>query len=174
MRRLFCYLIAVLILMPAAILNAQDRPNFSGQWTITPDAPAGSRAPRGDMGSGWGSPITVTQNDATLTVQYAFFGRGDMQPPFKFVYALNGSETRNTVMMGHGIQAMVSKTRWEGNKLIITTVHTFTDPQTGKPATTEVRQTLSLESPKSLQVETTRNGALGGTPSISRSVYTRN
>ena len=169
MRRL-----AVLFLMLSAILQAQDRPNFSGQWTIAPESVAGARGTRGDMGSGWGSPITVSQNEATLTVQYAFFARGDMQPPLKFVYALNGSETRNTVMMGQGIQAQLSKVRWDGNKLIITTVHTFTNPQDGKPATTEVRQTLSLESPKSLLVETTRSGVLGGAPSTSRTVYAKN
>jgi hypothetical protein len=163
-----------LILIIATVVEAQDRPDFSGQWTITQNAPAGSSAARGDMGSGWGSPIMVSQNDATLTVQYAFFGRGDMQPPFKFVFALNGSETRNTVMMGHGIQSMLSKARWEGNKLIITTVHTFTSPQNGQPATTEVRQTLSLESPKSLLIETTRSGVLGGAPSTSRTTYVKN
>jgi hypothetical protein len=77
-------------------------------------------------------------------------------------------------MMGHGIQSMLSKARWEGNKLIITTVHTFTSPQNGQPATTEVRQTLSLESPKSLLIETTRSGVLGGAPSTSRTTYVKN
>ena len=66
---------------------------------------------RGDMGSGWGSTITITQDAARLTVEYAFFSRGDMQPPLKFVYALDGSETKNSVMMGRGIQGQTSRRR---------------------------------------------------------------
>ena len=113
--------------------------------------PAARRdAPRsGDMGSGWGSNITITQDASRLTVEYMFFARGDMQPPLKFVYALDGSETRNSVMMGRGIQAQTSKTAWDGDKLVITTVHTFAHPETGQPMTIEVKQTLSLESPAS-------------------------
>src|SRR4029434_7956929 len=91
-------------------------------------------ASSGDMGSGWGSNITVTQDANRLTVEYAFFARGDMQPPLRFVYALDGSESKNSVMMGRGIQMQVSKTAWDGDKLVITTTHTFADPATGKPA----------------------------------------
>jgi hypothetical protein len=123
------------------------------------------------MGSGWGSTITITQDASRLTVEYAFFGRGDMQPPLKFVYALDGSETKNSIMMGRGIQAQTSKTAWEGDKLVITTTHTFAHPETGQAMKIEVKQTLSLESPTSLIVETTRSGVLGGPPSTTRTVY---
>jgi hypothetical protein len=91
------------------------------------------------MGSGWGSPITITQDGAKLTVEYAFFGRGDMQPPLKFLYALDGSETKNSVMMGRGMQMQTARTAWDGAKLKITTLHTLADPSTGKPMTAEVR-----------------------------------
>ncbi len=123
------------------------------------------------MGSGWGSTITITQDASRLTVEYAFFGRGDMQPPLKFIYALDGSETRNTVMMGRGIQGQVSKGAWEGEKLVITTIHPFADPDSGKTMTVEVKQALSLESPTSLVVETTRAAALGGPPTTTKTVY---
>jgi hypothetical protein len=123
------------------------------------------------MGSGWGSNITVTQDPTRLTVEYMFFARGDMQPPLKFVYALDGSETRNSVMMGRGIQAQTSRARWDGDKLVITTVHTFTHPETGQPMTSELKQTLSLESPSRLIVESTRNAVLGGPPSTAQTIY---
>ena len=123
------------------------------------------------MGSGWGSPLTIAQDGGRLTVEYAFFGRGDMQPPLKFIYALDGSETRNSVMMGRGVQQQVSRTRWEGDTLLITTIHTFTNPATGKPMTQEVRQKLSLNSPASLVVETTRPGVLGGPSFTTTTVY---
>jgi hypothetical protein len=154
-------------------LFAQEHPSFAGQWTVAPATTQGNRGPaRGDMGSGWGSPITITQDANKLTVEYAFFARGDMQPPLKFVFALDGTETKNTVMMGDGIQVQVSKARWDGNKLVITTVHSFRNPENNQPMTSEVRQTLSLES-NNLIIETTRSGVLGGAPSTTRSTYNR-
>ena len=123
------------------------------------------------MGSGWGSPITITQADGRLSVEYAFFARGDMQPPLRFIYALDGSETKHSVMMGRGIQTQVSRTAWEGEKLIITTTHMLADPASGKPTSVVVTQTLSLESPSSLVVDTVRSGVLGGPPTTARTVY---
>ena len=177
--------VTVGILMSVLEPSAQSRPDFSGRWTSAPDpaaqaapAPAGQRGAGpairpGDLGSGWGSTITIAQTDRALTVEYAFFTRGDMQPPLKFTFALDGSESTNTVMMGRGFQVERSKTAWEGQTLVITTVHDFKDPASGKPATAEVTRRLSLESPDSLIVETTRGGVLGGPPSTSRVVYRR-
>jgi len=158
------------------VAAAQAKTDFSGRWTSDPDpaaAPARGTAGggRGDMGSGWGSPITVTQDGTRLTVEYAFFGRGDMQPPLKFVYALDGSETKNSVMMGRGMQVQTSHTAWDGAKLKITTLHMLADPATGKPMTAEVVQMLSLESPTSLVVETTRAGVLGGQATTTKTVF---
>lgn len=129
----------------------------------------GGRA--GDMGSGWGSNLTVTQDEKQLVIEYAFFVRGDLQPPLRFVYALDGSETTNSVMMGRGIQEQKSRTAWDTDKLVITTVHTFQNPDTGDEIPVEVTQTLSLESPTSMIVETTRAGVLGGPTTTTRTVY---
>lgn len=146
------------------MLTPQTRPDFGGRWTSDP---------RPDLGSGWGSTITLTQDPRQLTVEYAFFTRGDMQPPTKLTYALDGSESRNTVMMGRGMQEERSKSGWDGQTLVITTAYAFKDPATGKPQSLEVVRKLSLESPDSLVVETTRGGALGGPPSTTRVVYRR-
>ena len=176
------------------VQTPQSKPDFSGRWTTEPDPaavtpPAGERggaggagqrgrgagrgAGRGDMGSGWGSTITIAQDASKLSVEYAFFGRGDLQPPMRFTYALDGSESRNTVMMGNGMQAQISRAAWEGETLVITTSHTFTNPDTGKPEKTEVRHALSLASPSSLVVEVTRAGVLGGPTTTTRTVYRR-
>jgi hypothetical protein len=96
---------------------------------------------------------------------------GDMQPPLRFVFSLDGAETKNSVMMGRGVQAQTSKTAWEGEKLVITTTHSFAHPETGQTLTSEVNQTLALESPTSLIIETTRSGVLGGPSSTTRTVY---
>jgi hypothetical protein len=168
---------AMAVWMSTASAAPQRVPDFSGRWTT--DAEPGRALPppvgaqpiaRGDMGSGWGSTITITQQ-TQLVVEYTFFGRGDMQPPLKFVYALDGSETKNTVMMGRGIEVQVSRTAWEGHALVITTTHTLTDPVSGKLLTVDVKRRLTLESPTSLVVEVTRDGVLGGKPSTTRTTY---
>ena len=175
----------IVVALFAVSAMAQTRPDFSGRWASEPapavatpgGQPAGGQsggARAGDMGSGWGSTITIAQDASRLTVEYAFFARGDMQPPLKFAYALDGSETKNSVMMGRGIQAQTSKTSWEGDKLVITTVHTFENPANGQLMTVEVKQRLALESPTTLIVETTRSGVLGGSPSTTRTVYKKN
>jgi arylsulfatase len=168
---------AVAVWMSTASAAPQTVPDFSGRWATEAEpgralpTPAGAQpiAP-GDMGSGWGSTITITQQ-TQLVVEYPFFGRGDMQPPLKFVYALDGSETRNTVMMGRGIEVQVSRAVWDGPALVITTTHTLTDPVSGKPLTVDVKRRLTLESPTSLVVEVTRDGVLGGKPSTTRTIY---
>lgn len=174
---------AALVLMFVALAGAQAKPDFSGRWTTDPDPAAaptqpargagggGRGGPPPNVGSGWGSTITITQAPTSLTVEYAFFTRGDMQPPLKFVYALDGSESKNTVMMGRGLQVQTSRTAWAGDSLVITSTYSFTDPQSGKPATAEVKRTLKLESPTSLSIETVYGGVLGGPPTTTRTTY---
>jgi hypothetical protein len=111
-----------------------------------------------------------------------FFTRGDLQPPLKYGFALDGSETRNVVLMGRGMQEQVSTAVWEGDKLVITTVYDVPGGEGGGMVLGEVSQTLSLQPPSpgraawppSLVVETVRGGVLGGPPSTTRTVYSRN
>lgn len=162
----------------------QTRPDFSGQWAIdspqTVAAPgAGAPAARpdqgrlaaGDMGSGWGSPIAITQDDQQIRVEQTLFSRYDANPQPRLVYALDGSETRNAVMIGHASQVRVSRATWDGQALRIATRYPGVDPDTGKPFTTEVTQRLTLESPTTLIVEVTRAAVLGGSESKTRTIY---
>jgi hypothetical protein len=126
------------------------------------------------MGSGWGTDITVRQDATTLTIEYAHFSRYDMQPPLKFVYLLNGSETKNTTNMGRGPQEQVSRTAWDGDRLVITTRYSFTPGRDAKPTTSDITQVLSLAAPASLVVETTRGAAMGGQPSTTKTIYKKN
>jgi len=158
---------------------ASQAPDFSGAWTVeAAPAPAAPGAPaaaaRGDMGSGWGSPLTITQDAKQLVVVQTLFGRGDMQPPLRYIYALDGTETRNTVMIGHAAQTRVSRAAWDGQTLQVTTSYPAVDPESGKPFTTEVTHRLSLASPTSLVIEVTRGAALGGQATTTRAVYKKN
>jgi hypothetical protein len=174
-------LVEIVMRVTAAIIlgasvAAQAGSDFSGRWVLAPDPPPaatqrGGRIPPGTMGSGWGADIIVTQDATALTIEYAQFTRSDMQPPMKFVYLLNGSESRNTINMGRGPQEQVSRTAWDGSKLVITTTHRFKASPGGETMTSETRHVLALESPASLVVETTRSAVMGGQTATTRTVY---
>jgi hypothetical protein len=176
---LTCYVLTCYVLTCSAPLVAasiQAPADFSGRWTAEAPAaePVGGRgrgAARGDMGSGWSSTIAITQDAKQLVVESMIYTRSDLQPQPRFVYALDGSETRNTVMLGRGAQVQSSRAVWEGASLRITTTHMLSDASAGKPLTMEVTQTLSLESPARLVVEVTRGGVLGGPSSTTRTIY---
>ena len=156
---------------------AQTRPDFSGRWTVAPPAaPEGGRgaAPTGgDMGSGWGTTITLSQNSSALTLEWAIFSRADLQPPLTFVYPFDGADHVNAFMMGRGNERQVSRSTWNGTKLVIVTTQSFPNLVPGQTVESVVTRTLSLDSPTSLIVETTRNGVLGGRASTTRTTYTK-
>jgi hypothetical protein len=158
---------AIVGVMLAAALNINAVANFSGQWTA--DAPA-AKGP-GDMGSGWGPSITITQDERQLVVEEMVFSRYDLQPPVRSVYPLDGSESRNAVMTGHATQTRISRAAWDGDALVITTRYPAVDPGTGKSFTSEVSQRLTLEAPGVLVIEVTRSGALGGKPTAAKTIY---
>jgi len=123
------------------------------------------------MGSGWGDPIMITQDATTLAVEYVFFARGDLQPPLRYVYALDGSETTNTVTMGRGEQSERSRASWTNGTLVITSTYTFINPDTDQPVSGIYTRTMKLESPTTMVVEVIREGVLGGPSSTTRTVY---
>ena len=164
---------------------AQTRPDFSGRWTVESTAaplstggPAGrpdqGRLAVGDMGSGWGAQLTITQDGARLSVEPMLFNRYDAAEQPRLVYALDGTETRNAVMISHTTQVRVSRAAWDGQSLRITTLYPGMDPGSGKPLTTEVIHRLSLEAPATLVVEVSRGAALGGKATTTRTVYRKN
>ena len=173
-------LVALCLTAVPATLPAQPPADFSGRWTLdtpavattpaVPGTPAAAAAP-GDMGSGWGSTITIAQDANRLTVEYTFFSRYELQPPLTFTYPLDGSAGKNTVRMGRGEQVESSRAQWSGQTLVITTTFDVVDRAAGKPFTAELTRKLSLESPTTLIVEVTRAGVLGGPASTTRSVY---
>ncbi len=166
--------------------GAQARPNLAGEWARVADAadavvtgrPAVSASGdaafrRGEMGSGWGSPVSITHDGDRLTVEYVFFAEYDLQPPIRFSYALDGSESRNSVMIGHTATEQRSRVVWAGDTLVITTRVPGPAGADGRATTTEVRQALALESPTVLRVVTTRRDVLGGATATSHTIYTK-
>ncbi len=164
-------MVFILIGGASATGSAQARPDFSGEWVRADSAEQRSVATVGDgafrvgtMGSGWGSPLTLRQAANRLQVEYTFFGTYDLQPRLSFTFALDGSESRNPVMIGHSESILRSRTSWRGDTLVITTQ--FPAPAGATEAV--VRQALTLESATSLVIESTR-----GSSAPIRSVYTK-
>jgi hypothetical protein len=160
----------------SAPVAAQQPPDFSGRWQLVPDRTATTSSARSvpAMGSGWGSDLSIAQDATTLSVEFTPYVRYDMQPPTRLVYRLDGAESTNTVNVGRGPQDQVSTAAWDGARLTITTVRTFSAAPGDTPTTIRTTQIVALESPTTLVVETTHAGALGGAPSTSRSIYKKN
>jgi len=170
--------VATVLILSVGVVSAlaAQAPNFAGRWTVRPDSgrPAQGAVVTGNPGSGWGASMTIAQDTVRLVVESPYFSRYDMQPPLRYVYALNGAETTNTVMLGQGLQAQRSRVAWSGPVLVITTLQLIRNPAgSGDSLRVEVTQRLSLESPTQLAVETTRAGALGGSASTTRTIYTK-
>ena len=97
-----------LALLVVTVAFAQGKPNFSGTWT--PPAPAAG-AGGGGRGMG-GGPMTVTQNDKTLTVE-----RTMGQNTVKTTYNLDGTEAKNEQPGRGGTMTVTTTAKWDGNKL---------------------------------------------------------
>ena len=173
MKNWIAFPIAVVI-GSASVLPAQARPDFSGEWIRADSAEQRSVATVGDgafrvgtMGSGWGSPLTLRQLANQLVVDYAFFGTYDLQPRLNFTFTLDGSESRNSVTIGHSESLLRSRATWHGDTLVILTE--YPAPAGVKDAV--VRQAISLASPTSLVVETTRGAGTVSVPT--RTVYSK-
>jgi hypothetical protein len=158
MRRNALIVGALSLVFAASIAQAQDKPNFSGSWTLVvdPNAPAPGRG----GGGGLGQAATLTQDAKTLTVT-----RTTQNGEVKLVYNLDGSDSKN-MMMGRGGQTeQVSKAAWEGSTLVITTTFSM-----GENTVTRT-QKFSLDASGQLVVAATSPGRGGGEPVTTTQTY---
>ena len=163
MRRNTLVLGALSLVLAASTALAQDKPNFSGSWTrvVDPNAPAPTgRGGRGGGRGGLGAAATLAQDDKTLTIT-----RTTQAGETKTVYNLDGSDSKNTMMMGGNQMEQVSKAMWEGSKLVVTTNYEFN----GNPITTT--QSFTLDASGQLVVEATAPGRGGGAPVTTTVTY---
>ena len=111
------------------------------------------------MGGGLGQEFTAVQDDKTLTVTTNNPQLGEL----KTVYNLDGSETKNPINFGGQTVDRVSKVKWDGAKLVITTTINFN----GNPA--ETTQSWTLDATGNLVVESSSN--FNGTPTTTKATY---
>ena len=166
MKRMTAMLSAAAVVIMAAGLLAQAKPNFSGKWTMdAPAAPAagapggGGGGRGGGGGGGWGMAPTITQDATTLKVEY--MGGGQAPAPVTLTYKLDGTESKNTVQGRGGPAEQVSKAVWDGATLKITTTTANGD---------QVR-VISMEGAK-LAISTTQNGR-DGAPATTKITYSK-
>jgi hypothetical protein len=149
MRRNALVVGALSLVFAASIAQAQDKPNFSGSWTVIADPNAAPTGGRGG-GGGLGQAATITQDAKTLTVT-----RTTQNGEVKMVYNLDGSESKNMVMGRGGQTEQVSKATWDGTKLVISTTFTM-----GENTATRT-QTMSLDASGQLVVTVSGPGRGG-------------
>ena len=168
-RRTFLIGVSALSLLCASAGHAQ-RPDFSGEWVRSDSAEQRSVASVGDAGfrvgtpgSGWGSPLTIRQEANRLVVECVFFGTYDLQPRLSFTF-LNRSRSMK-IMLSHAESVLRSRAVWRDSALAITT--TFPTPP-GVSSGGEVQQILTLQSPRTLLLETRRGDAVLRTTFVRR------
>lgn len=134
--------------------TGSQRTNFSGVWTATlgstPDPPPSS----GELYAAfdWSSPLTITQNESTVTVEYRGYDRSHAFR--KFVYRLDGTVTTNVFTGSVDPQGRTSTAVWDDAKLILTDAVDW--PSSSGPTRRRLeRKILSLESPDVLRVDAT-------------------
>ena len=150
MRRVLSVGLILSMALAGASLSAQSKPGFAGKWTMVTDpnaaAAAGGGRGRG-MAGGLGPEFTAVQDDKTLTVTTNNPQLGEL----KTVYNLDGSESKNPLNFGGQQVERVSKVKWDGAKLVITTTISFNGNSS------ETTQSWMLDASGSLIIETSSN-----------------
>jgi hypothetical protein len=137
------------LLIAAATVGAQQKPNFSGTWVAISPAEAA------------GQEQEVRHTDTTLSTGHASEGGGHSA-----TYKLDGSESRNE-LSSHGQKIVtLSKAEWSGDKLTITSSTTYPD---GRKL--DSRETWSMNSSGQLTIEMTQT--MTGQPAQSMTLVHR-
>ena len=140
--------VAMLTVVAAVGLAAQATPNFAGKWTLVP----GPNSPQGGgMGAGLGAEATIAQDAKTLTIT-----RNGPAGEIKSVYNLDGSDSKNTMSFGDMSFDLISKVKWDGAKMNVTTTADFDGNKF------ETSMSLQLDAAGALVVESTRPDFQGG------------
>jgi hypothetical protein len=159
MKRATAVLSTAAVVLWAAGVFAQAKPDFSGTWALDAEKTAAEGGAAGGArgGRGGGGGAMTLKQDATSLTRTA--GREGAQP---VVFKLDGSETQ--VPMGRGGMMATAKAMWEANTIVITT----TRDMQGTMVTT--KEVYSMEGDW-LVVATTAPPRGGGDPTTTKRYY---
>jgi hypothetical protein len=169
---------------PGQRSEALGNPDFSGTWSTrevlsSPPRRGIKPEPVATLGSGWGDEISIVHHSDTLEVERVIFVPREIQPPVRYRFDLKGSVTENRINVGRSGPLPVSRTRWDGNRLEITTLYSHKNPKNDQLMKSKVTQTLWLQPATgtpwepALVVETTRHTGTDGRSSTNRTIYSK-
>jgi hypothetical protein len=150
MRRATYLMTAAALLLGAATLEAQAKPDFSGSWNAATQAAGGGGRGMAGM-AGLGPSATIVQNEKTITITSA-----SQLGEVTRVINLDGSDSQNSLNAMGNMIPTVSRARWEGNKLHISTWIDFNGNSI------EMAMSMMLDEAGELAVETSGLGRQGG------------
>lgn len=175
MRRITMSLGVAALMLATTTAFAQARPNFSGKWTLIPDSTAAA-AGRGMAGARNGNILlgnepTIKQDEKLLTVTTTLSlggargGAAAAPAPVTFIYNLDGTDSPNTLtLMGTSVET-TSKTKWDADKLLVTTTLVFGGN------VFDVTMTFSLDAAGNMVVESSLPNQQTGAPSVSKATF---
>lgn len=126
------------------VVEAHQRPNFSGRWVIT-SPPQGA-----------GREQAVIQDEKTLTVEQQM-----SNGPRKTIYQLDGVERQQVRSSSVGDITILFKAAWEGDRIVITSNESY--PNGMK---TQLKEIWSLDAQGRLTIDYTEGGPTGPGPSM--------
>jgi dipeptidyl aminopeptidase/acylaminoacyl peptidase len=149
----------ILMMVVPAVINAQTgKTNFSGDWTLNAEKSTQPQAGQGGGGARMGGGnFVATQEGNVLTVVRSRTGQDGTPTTITMKYTLDGKESINTSPRGDS--KSVAKWSADGKTLTIETTRTM--DMNGESRTMKSSEIWSLTDPKTLSVNTTREGMNG-------------
>jgi hypothetical protein len=147
---------------------ARQRPDFSGTWTLPPDAPLGASG-KPATAPGYGGAINIRQDANAITISKIIGGA-----TMHVTHPLDGRESRSRTpgRLCEGDSESVWTAAWQGDA--VQTTFLGSRPAGASAMTkTEVRATFTLQSPDRLLVETTVPAAGSRPARTSTTTYVR-
>ena len=150
------YVLVPLVLLAAwpSLAAAQQRPDFSGTWTLPPDAPVG---PSGKplVAPGYGPTINIRQDASSVTVSRTM-GASTVH----VTHPLDGTESRSRTpgRLCEGDSHAIWTAAWQDDALLTTMVGSL-PPGAAEPIKMAVKSTFRLQSADTMAVAVTFQNA---------------
>lgn len=140
----------VAVALSIQVVSAQNRPDFSGTWSLPPDAPLGPNG-KPAAAAGFGPTINIDQEPGSIAISKMIGGQA-----VHVTHPLNGSETRSrtTGRLCTGDSQSAWTAEWKDDGILMSLVGSIAP---GALTTTkmDVQTILKLRTPDTMAVEVT-------------------